>query len=58
MDTEDHGFSFRLPADLSAALREQAKQHERSQGGEVRAIVRSVLTKDAAAAPEQEDQQT
>ncbi len=38
-------FSLRLPRDLAKALREQAQAHERSQGGEVRHILRVHLEK-------------
>ena len=39
-------FSLRLPADLSKALREAAQENERSQGAELRYILRQALERD------------
>ena len=42
-DAEFRALSVRLPVDLHAQLRASAAAHERSWGGEVRAIVREHL---------------
>jgi plasmid stability protein len=42
-DDEYRALSVRLPEDLHAQLRASAAAHERSWGGEVRAIVREHL---------------
>jgi hypothetical protein len=47
-------FSLRLPEDLSKALREQAQAHERSQGAEVRFILRTHLAPDRTEGQERE----
>jgi plasmid stability protein len=44
---EFRALSVRLPEDLHAHLRASAAAHERSWGGEVRAIVKAHLTKSA-----------
>jgi hypothetical protein len=44
-------FSLRLPPDLSKALRQAAQENERSQGAEIRHILRVHLERDAEAKP-------
>ncbi len=41
--SDSRPFSLRLPEDFAKSLREQAQAHERSQGAEVRHILRAYL---------------
>ena len=46
--------TLRMPADLHAQVREAAAAHERSWGGEVRAIVREHLAREKSVTPDRE----
>jgi plasmid stability protein len=48
MNDEYRALSVRLPEDLHAQLRASALAHERSWGGEVRAIVKAHLAEAAS----------